>query len=124
MWSLAWSFLFLACMSVVVLANKNEVRANAHGAELWPRKRHICTVSRYFIAIYIGSETCKVGANNDDTEVRVHFLNSYQEGRSCENLSQKGQKAKRQPLASHAHTRMGERKWNRHGTWGGGVDAG
>jgi hypothetical protein len=65
-------------MSVAVLATKNEVGANAHGAELWPRKRHICTVSRYFGAIYIGAE------------VRVYFLNSNQEGPSCENLSKKG----------------------------------
>jgi hypothetical protein len=65
-------------MSVAVLANKNEVGGNAHGAELWPRKRHICTVSRYFDIIYIGAETCNLDANNDGAEVRVHFLNSNQ----------------------------------------------
>jgi hypothetical protein len=82
-------------MSIVVMANKNEVGANAHGAELWPRKHHICTVSRYFGAIYIGAETCNLGANNDDAEVRIYFLNSNQEKRSCENLSQNGSKSKK-----------------------------
>jgi hypothetical protein len=74
-------------MSVAVLANKNEVGVNAHGAELWLRKHHISTVSRYFGAIYIGAKTCNLGANNDGAEVRVHFLNSNQEERSYKNLS-------------------------------------
>jgi hypothetical protein len=63
-------------MFVVVLANKKEVGVNAHGAELGPRKRHICTVSRYFSAIYIGVETCNLGINNDGAKVSVYFLNS------------------------------------------------
>jgi hypothetical protein len=68
-------------MSVVVLENKNEV-----GAELWPHKHYICTVSRYFDAIYIGTETCNLDTNNNGTKVRVHLPNSNQEGRSCEKL--------------------------------------
>jgi hypothetical protein len=91
-------------MSIDVLANKNEVGANAHGAELWPRKHHICTMSRYFGAIYIGAETCNLGANNDGAEVRVHFLNSNLEGHSCENLSQKGPKSKKVGTPNHYHS--------------------
>jgi hypothetical protein len=97
-------------MFVVVLANKKEVGVNVHGAELWPRKRHICTVSRYFSVIYIGVETCNLGVNNDDAGISVYFLNSNQEGRSCKNLLQKGPKSKKvgRPRSRRNRTRLFE----------------
>jgi hypothetical protein len=49
---------------------------------------HLGTVIR-------GAETCKLGAAVHGAEVRVHFLKSFQEGRICEILSQKGQKTKK-----------------------------
>jgi hypothetical protein len=55
------------------LVIRGNVVLNTHEAELCPCERHICTVSRYFGA---GDETYNLGVNNDDDEVRVHFLNS------------------------------------------------
>jgi hypothetical protein len=44
--------------------------------------------------IYNGIETCKLGANSDGTEVRVHFLNSNKKGIVVKNFPKKDQKAK------------------------------
>lgn len=58
------------------------------------RRRHISALERYLGAIYIGADTCKLGVNSDCAKVKVHFLNSNWERYTCENLFQKGQKAK------------------------------
>jgi hypothetical protein len=42
-----------------------------------------------------GAETSKLGAAVHGAELRVHFLKSFQEGRICEILSQKGPKTKK-----------------------------
>jgi hypothetical protein len=39
-----------------------------------------------------GAETTKLGAAVHGAELRVHFLKSFQEGRICKILSQKGPK--------------------------------
>jgi hypothetical protein len=72
-----------------------EVGTNDHDADLLPRRRQLDILERGLGAIYIGAETCKLGANNNGAKVRVHFLNSNQKERSCENLSQKGSKSKK-----------------------------
>jgi hypothetical protein len=53
-----------------------EVGANDHGADLLPRRCQLDILELDLSAISIGIETCNLGANNDDAEVRVHFLNS------------------------------------------------
>jgi hypothetical protein len=42
-----------------------------------------------------GAEACKLGAMIHGAELRVHFLKSFQKGSTCENLSQKGLKNKK-----------------------------
>jgi hypothetical protein len=42
-----------------------------------------------------GAETCYLGAARHGAELRVHFLNSFQQGSNCEILSQKGPKNKK-----------------------------
>jgi hypothetical protein len=46
-------------------------------------------------AVIRGAETSKLGAAVHGAELRVHFLKSFQEGRICEILSQKGPKNKK-----------------------------
>jgi hypothetical protein len=53
-----------------------EVGANDHDADLLPRRCQLDILELDLSAISIGIETCNLGANNDDAEVRVHFLNS------------------------------------------------
>jgi hypothetical protein len=48
-----------------------------------------------------GAETCYLGAARHGAELRVHFLKSFQEGRICEILSQKGPKKNKK--AGHIH---------------------
>jgi hypothetical protein len=67
-----------------------EVDANDHDTDLLSRERQLDIPDQDISAIYIDAEMCNLGVNNNDTEVRVHFLNSYQKGCNCENLSQKG----------------------------------
>jgi len=40
------------------------------------------------IKIY-GAETCKLGATNNDTELRIHILKSYLQGHICEKYTKK-----------------------------------
>jgi len=42
-----------------------------------------------------GAETCKLGATNDDAEIRVEILKEYLQGYICEKLSKKGSKNKK-----------------------------
>jgi hypothetical protein len=42
-----------------------------------------------------GAEACKLGVMIHGAELRVHFLKSFQKGSTCENLSQKGLKNKK-----------------------------
>jgi hypothetical protein len=42
-----------------------------------------------------GAEACNLGAMIHGAELRVHFLKSFQKGSTCENLSQKGLKIKK-----------------------------
>jgi hypothetical protein len=42
-----------------------------------------------------GAEACNLGVMIHGAELRVHFLKSFQKGSSCENLSQKGLKRKK-----------------------------
>jgi hypothetical protein len=42
-----------------------------------------------------GAEACNLGAMIHGAEFRVHFLKSFQKGSTCENLSQKGIKSKK-----------------------------
>jgi hypothetical protein len=42
-----------------------------------------------------GAEACNLGAMIHGAELRVHFLKSFQKGCTCENLSQKGLKIKK-----------------------------
>jgi hypothetical protein len=42
-----------------------------------------------------GAEACNLGAMIHGAELRVHFLKSFQKGSTCENLSQKGLKSKK-----------------------------
>jgi hypothetical protein len=42
-----------------------------------------------------GAEACNLGAMIHGAELRVHFLKSFQKGSTCENLSQKGLKNKK-----------------------------
>ena len=42
-----------------------------------------------------GAETCKLGASNDDTELRVQILKSYLQGHICEFFSKKRLKNKK-----------------------------
>jgi hypothetical protein len=42
-----------------------------------------------------GAETCNLGAMIHGAELRVQFLKSFQKGSTCENLSQKGLKIKK-----------------------------
>jgi hypothetical protein len=56
-----------------------------------------------------GAETCYLGATVHDAEVRVHFLKSFQNRCSCENLSRKWSKSKKKsaslcPAAASAPT--------------------
>ena len=37
-----------------------------------------------------GAETCKLGATNDDAEVRVQILKAYLQGHICDKFSKKG----------------------------------
>jgi hypothetical protein len=46
-------------------------------------------------AVIHGAVTCKLGAAIHGTEIRVHFLKSFQKGRICEILSKKGKKNKK-----------------------------
>jgi len=39
-----------------------------------------------------GAEQCKLGASNDDAEVRVQILKSYLQRHICENFSKKAKK--------------------------------
>jgi hypothetical protein len=45
-----------------------------------------------------GAETSKLGAAVHGAELKVHFLKSFQEGRICEILSQKGPKKQKSRL--------------------------
>jgi hypothetical protein len=42
-----------------------------------------------------GAEACNLGAMIHGAELRVHFLKSFQKGSTCENLSEKGLKNKK-----------------------------
>jgi hypothetical protein len=42
-----------------------------------------------------GAEACNLGAMIHGAELRVYFLKSFQKGSTCENLSQKGLKTKK-----------------------------
>jgi hypothetical protein len=42
-----------------------------------------------------GAEACNLDAMIHGAELRVHFLKSFQKGSTCENLSQKGLKSKK-----------------------------
>jgi hypothetical protein len=42
-----------------------------------------------------GAEACNLGAMIHGAELRVHFLKSFQKRSTCENLSQKGLKIKK-----------------------------
>jgi hypothetical protein len=46
-----------------------------------------------------GAEACKLGAMIHGAELRVHFLKSFQKGSTCENLSRKGLKNKKDGAA-------------------------
>jgi hypothetical protein len=50
-----------------------------------------------------GAEACKLGAMIHGAELRVHFLKSFQNGSTCENLSQKGLKNKKDGV-SYRHS--------------------
>jgi hypothetical protein len=52
-----------------------------------------------------GAEACNLGAMIHDAELRVHFLKSFQKGSTCENLSQKGLKIKKDGTACFSFTR-------------------
>jgi hypothetical protein len=49
-----------------------------------------------------GAKACNLGAMIHDAELRVYFLKSFQEGSTCENLSQKGLKSKKKKDGSPA----------------------
>jgi hypothetical protein len=42
-----------------------------------------------------GAEACKLGVMIHGAELKVHFLESFQKGSTCENLSHKGLKSKK-----------------------------
>jgi hypothetical protein len=56
-------------------------------------------------AVICGAETSKLGAAVHGAELGVHFLKSFQEGRICEILSQKGQKKKTKKVG-HSDSEM------------------
>lgn len=72
-----------------------EVGTNDHGTDLLPRRCQLDIREQDFGAIYIGTETYNPGANSNDAEVRVYFLNSNQKERNCENLSKRVKKQKK-----------------------------
>jgi hypothetical protein len=49
-----------------------------------------------------GAEACNLGAMIHGAELRVHFLKSFQKGSTCENLSQKGLKSKKDGHLLHS----------------------
>jgi hypothetical protein len=55
-----------------------------------------------------GAETSKLGAAVHGAELRVHFLKSFQEGRICEILSQKGPKKNKKKKSANKATRTEE----------------
>jgi hypothetical protein len=50
-----------------------------------------------------GAEACNLGAMIHGAELKVHFLKSFQKGSTCENLSQKGLKSKKDGVPAFAH---------------------
>jgi hypothetical protein len=55
-----------------------------------------------------GAEACNLGAMIHGAELRVHFLKSFQKGSTCENLSQKGLKIKKDGPAPRRPATTGE----------------
>jgi hypothetical protein len=47
-----------------------------------------------------GAEACNLGARIHGAELKVYFLKSFQKGSTCENLSQKGLKSKKDEHSS------------------------
>jgi hypothetical protein len=48
-----------------------------------------------------GAEACNLGAMIHGAELRVHFLKSFQKWSTCENLSQKRLKSKKDGTKGH-----------------------
>jgi hypothetical protein len=67
---------------------------------------HEGSAASYLGAVIRGAEASNLGAAVHGAELRVHFLKSFQEGRICEILSQKGPKNKKvRPVATTHQTR-------------------
>jgi hypothetical protein len=47
-----------------------------------------------------GAEACNLSAMIHSAELRVYFLKSFQKGSTCENLSQKGLKSKKDGMSA------------------------
>jgi hypothetical protein len=57
---------------------EKEAGVNDRGVDPLPRKRQLIVWNKDFGTIYFGGKTCNLDVNNDDAEVRVHFLKSKQ----------------------------------------------